>query len=160
MNGCCDEAIFACTYVSSCMAGVCVSLPLLLHCSCYTDHQTECIEVNLIHESAKPLKEERVRVWKRVCVSVTFHIVGREVACTVQYSLRGIHYECLSPFFMRGLVSFIFLTWKVSYSYTYIINTVYHQSFYAHIKHFLNNFNHCCVSNVFIVWHLFPACLK
>lgn len=73
---------------------------------CCTDHQGKCIGVNLIHKSAKPLKEECVcelGEWERVCVSMTFHIVGREVACTVQYSFSGVHYGCLSPFFIRWL---------------------------------------------------------
>lgn len=73
---------------------------------CCANHQGECIEVNLIHKSANSLKEEGVCElceWERARVLMTFHIVGREVACTVQYSLSGVHYECLSPFFMRGL---------------------------------------------------------
>lgn len=42
------------------------------------------------------LQVKRSKECRRSCVLV--HTVGREVACNVQYSLSGMHYECPYPF--------------------------------------------------------------
>lgn len=42
------------------------------------------------------LQVKRSKERRRSCVLV--HTVGREVACNVQYSLSGMHYECPYPF--------------------------------------------------------------
>lgn len=42
------------------------------------------------------LQVKRSKECRRSCVLV--HTVGREVACNVQYSLSGMHYECRYPF--------------------------------------------------------------
>lgn len=42
------------------------------------------------------LQVKRSKECRRLCVLV--HTVGREVACNVQYSLSGMHYECPYPF--------------------------------------------------------------